>query len=47
MPVQEEYNKVIESGRINEILDEGREFSNKIAAEKYEQVRKAVGFGRI
>ena len=47
MPVQENYEKVISSGRIDEILDAGREFSNKIAEEKYERVRKAVGFGRI
>jgi tryptophanyl-tRNA synthetase len=47
MPIQEKYNQIIESGRINEILDAGRDYSIKIAAEKYEKVRKAVGFGRI
>ena len=47
MPMQEKYNEIINSGRINEILDAGRDYSNKIAAEKYEKVRKAVGFGRI
>ena len=44
---QEKYNEILASGRINDILDEGRDYSNKIAAEKYEIVRKAVGFGRI
>ena len=47
MPIQEKYNAIIASGRINEILDAGRDYSIKIAAEKYEKVRKAVGFGRI
>ena len=44
---QDEYNEVISSGIVNDVLDAGREYSNKIAAEKYEMVRKAVGFGRI
>jgi tryptophanyl-tRNA synthetase len=44
---QEKYNEILASGRINDILDAGRDYSNKIAAEKYELVRKAVGFGRI
>ena len=47
MPMQEKYNEILSSGRINEILDAGRDYSIKIASEKYEKVRKAVGFGRI
>ena len=47
MPMQEKYNEILSSGRINEILDAGRDYSISIAAEKYEKVRKAVGFGRI
>ena len=35
------------SGIVDEVLDAGREYSNKIAAEKYERIRKAVGFGRV
>ena len=44
---QDKYNEVMSSGIVDEVLDAGREYSNKIAAEKYERIRKAVGFGRI
>ena len=44
---QDKYNKIISSGIVDDVLDAGREYSNKIAEEKYEKVRKAVGFGRI
>jgi arginine decarboxylase len=40
------YNDIVSSGLANEVLDAGREKANKIANEKYEQVRKLVGFGR-
>jgi len=45
--MQEKYNEIINSGRINDILDAGRDYTIRIASEKYEKVRKAVGFGRI
>lgn len=32
---------------IDDILDAGRDYTNEIAKEKYELVRKAVGFGRV
>ncbi len=47
VPFQDKYNEVISSGIINDILDAGRDYTNEIAKEKYELVRKAVGFGRI
>ena len=47
VPFQDKYNEVISSGIIDDILDAGRDYSIKIAKEKYEQVRQAVGFGRI
>ena len=47
VPFQDKYNEVINSGIINDILDAGRDYTNEIAKEKYELVRKAVGFGRV
>ena len=47
VPFQDKYNEVINSGIINDILDAGCDYTNEIAKEKYELVRKAVGFGRI
>ena len=47
VPFQDKYNEVISSGIINDILDAGRDYTNEIAKEKYELVRKAVGFGRV
>ena len=44
---QDKYNEVLSSGIVDDVLDAGRDYSNRIAAEKYEKVRKAVGFGRI
>ena len=44
---QDKFREVMSSGIVDEVLDAGREYSNKIAAEKYERIRKAVGFGRI
>ena len=46
LDIQEKYNEYINSGRINEILDKGREKTIKIAKEKYEKVIKKVGLGR-
>ena len=47
VPFQDKYNEVISSGIIDDILDAGRDYTNEIAKEKYELVRKAVGFGRV
>lgn len=46
VPFQKRYNDIVSSGLANEVLDAGREKANKIANEKYETVRKLVGFGR-
>jgi len=46
LDIQNKYNDYINSGKINKILDDGREKTNKIAKEKYEKVLKLVGLGR-
>lgn len=46
MPMQERYHEVLTSGKVDEVLDKGRNFTNKIAAEKYDKIRKVVGLGR-
>lgn len=46
IPIQEKYNTIINSSLLNEVLDRGRERTNKIAKEKTEEVFKKVGFGR-
>ena len=45
--IQDNYNKIMSSGIIDDALDAGRYFTEKIAREKYEIIRKAVGYGRI
>ncbi len=47
IPFQDKYNEVLNSGIIDDILNSGRDYSIEIAREKYELVRKAVGFGRV
>ena len=44
--IQDNYNKIMQSGIIDDALDAGRDYTNAIAKEKYERVRKAVGYGR-
>ena len=44
--IQEKYNNLINSNEIDEILDKGREKTNKIAKEKMEEVFNKVGLGR-
>ena len=44
--IQEKYNKLINSSEIDEILDRGREKTNKIAKEKMDDVFNKVGLGR-
>mgnify|MGYP005898995835 CR=1 FL=1 len=43
---QNKYNEIINSDKLNEILDNGREITEKIAKEKTYEVFKKVGFGR-
>lgn len=46
LSIQEKYNKLINSSEIDDILDKGREKTNKIAKEKLEEVFNKVGLGR-
>ena len=45
--IQDSYKRIMESGVIDEALDRGRDYTNEIAREKYETVRRLVGYGRI
>ncbi|MBQ7761579.1 MAG: tryptophan--tRNA ligase [Clostridia bacterium] len=45
--IQEKYKEIMESDIIDKALDRGREYTEKIAKEKYELIRKTVGYGRI
>ena len=40
------YNELLNSDEIDKILDEGREFTRKIAKEKYELMKDRVGLSR-
>lgn len=44
--IQEKYNKLINSNEIDEILNKGRDKTNKIAKEKMEEIFNKVGLGR-
>ena len=44
--IQTKYNKLINSTEIDNILDKGKEITNKIAKEKQEEVFSKVGLGR-
>ncbi len=46
MDIQDKYYKIMESGIIDKILDEGREYTIKLAKKKYEEVLNKVGLGR-
>lgn len=45
--IQARYKEIMESDVIDKALDRGREYTEKIAREKYELIRKTVGYGRI
>lgn len=47
LDIQKKYHEYMDSGKVDEILDEGREKVNKLAKAKYEEVLKKVGLGRI
>lgn len=44
--IQEKYNEYINSTKIDEMLDKGRDFTRKIAKAKYEEARRKMGLGR-
>ena len=41
--IQEKYNHIISSGKLEEILNKGKENSRKLAYEKMNQMKKKVG----
>ena len=47
MAFQDKYNEIMASGIVDEAMDKGREYTNEIAAKKYDEIRRAVGFGRV
>ena len=46
MVFQEKFHKIMDSGLVDEVLDRGRDYATAIAAEKYDTIRRVVGFGR-
>lgn len=46
IPIQEKYRKLIDSKKLDKILDEGRDKTSLIAYEKYDKLKKAVGLYR-
>lgn len=44
--IQQKYNEIINSDILDKILDKGKEITNTIAKEKYNEVIKKVGLGR-
>ena len=44
--IQERYNEILNSDLLDKVLDEGAEFTRKIAKEKYELLKKRVGLSR-
>lgn len=46
LPFQEKYNDIYKSSLVDDVLDVGAKKAREIAGEKYETVRKLVGFGR-
>ncbi len=45
--IQANYDKIMNSGEIDDILDKGRDVTIEIARKKYEEVMKKMGLGRI
>lgn len=46
LPLQAEYNRLIQTDYADQVLNRGRDRANEIAEAKYDQVRKLVGLGR-
>jgi len=42
--IQDNYHRIISSGIIYDILNQGKQYTNQIAAEKYNQIKRIVGF---
>jgi tryptophanyl-tRNA synthetase len=45
--LQKRYSEIISSGKLDEILDKGRDIASRFAARKMEKCRRKVGLGRI
>lgn len=45
-PIQEKYNKIINSDIIDKVLDEGRDYANYLANKKIAKVYNKIGLGR-
>ncbi len=41
--IQEKYYKLIDSDELDDILDDGKDYTRKIAKHKYKEVKKAIG----
>lgn len=46
LEIQKKYNEFINSDEIDKILDEGRDYTRKIAASKFEDMKHKIGLGR-
>ena len=44
--IQKNYNEILNSDLLDKVLDEGAEFTRKIAKEKYELLKQRVGLSR-
>ncbi len=44
--IQKRYNEIINNNELDKILDEGRDFTRKIAKKKYEDMKYKMGFRR-
>ena len=45
-PIQDEYNKLLNSAELDKILDEGAKKTNLLAKEKYELMKEKMGVTR-
>lgn len=45
--IQDKYNKIMSSGELEKILENGKKKTNQMAKEKYESILKKVGLGNI
>lgn len=46
LPIQQKYNELINSSKIDEILDQGRDYANYLANKKIIKVYNKIGLGR-
>ncbi len=46
LPIQKRYRELLDSGELDQILDEGKQRAEKIAAEKIDSLNRILGLGR-